>query len=79
MLSLCAVIGGAEDFEDIENYGHQKEEFLRSFLKLPNGIPSHDTIDRIFRYLDPASLSSCLQDWSVELLEFLSSYQINNS
>ncbi len=77
MLSLCAVICGAEDFEDIENYGYQKEDFLRSFLKLPNGIPSHDTIDRVFRHLDTASLSEALQCWSTELLEFVSRYQIN--
>lgn len=77
MLSLCAVICGAEDFEDIENYGRQKEDFLRGFLQLPNGIPSHDTIDRVFRHLDPASLSASLQRWSAALLDFLSSYQIN--
>lgn len=77
MLSLCAVICGAEDFEDIENYGEQKEDFLRSFLKLPNGIPSHDTIDRVFRHLDSNSLSVTLHRWSAELLEFLSYYQIN--
>ena len=77
MLSLCAVICGAEDFEDIENYGRQKEEFLRSFLQLPNGIPSHDTIDRVFRHLDTASLSETLHRWSSDLLEFISCYQIN--
>lgn len=77
MLSLCAVICGAEDFEDIENYGHQKEEFLRHFLQLPNGIPSHDTIDRVFRHLDPVSLSASLQRWSAELLAFVARYQIN--
>lgn len=77
ILSLCAVICGAEDFEDIENYGHQKEGFLRSFLKLPNGIPSHDTIDRVFRYLDPTSLANALHRWSAEILAFLSFYQIN--
>lgn len=77
MLSLCAVICGAEDFEDIENYGHQKKTFLRRFLQLPNGIPSHDTIDRVFRHLDPHSLSAALQRWSTELLEFMSHYQIN--
>ena len=77
MLSLCAMICGAEDFEDIENYGKQKEDFLRGFLKLPNGIPSHDTIDRVFRYIEPCSLSSALYRWSSELLDFLSYYQIN--
>ncbi|MEM6846297.1 MAG: ISAs1 family transposase [Bacteroidota bacterium] len=81
MLSSCAVIcghrGGAEDFEDIENYGQQKKDFLRGFLKLPNGIPSHDTIDRVFHHLEPRSLSLALYRWSSELLDFLSSYQIN--
>jgi hypothetical protein len=42
---------GADDFENIEKYGIQKEPFLRSFLQLPNGIPSHDTIDRLFLHL----------------------------
>lgn len=77
MLSLCAAICGAEDFEDIENYGRQKENFLRSFLTLPNGIPSHDTIDRVFRHLDPTSLSNSLYRWSSEILSFLSYYQMN--
>ena len=48
MLSLCAVLCGAEDYEDIENYGKHKEDFLREFLELPYGIPSHDTIDPCF-------------------------------
>ena len=52
MLSLCAVLSGAEDFEDMENYGKQKEDFLRQFLELPNGIPSHDTINRVYNRLD---------------------------
>jgi hypothetical protein len=45
MLSLCAVISGAEDFEAIAEYGREKQEFLKSFLDLPNGIPSHDTVN----------------------------------
>lgn len=77
MISLCGVLCGAEDFEDIENYAHQKQDFLRGFLKLPNGIPSHDTIDRVFRHLDPVSLSEALQSWSEELLDFIRRYQIN--
>jgi len=68
MLSLCAVISGAEDYEDIENYGHQKQEFLAGFLALPNGIPSHDTINRVFRYLDTAKFADSLHRWSSEIV-----------
>lgn len=46
-------------------------------MRLPNGIRSHDTIDRIFRHLDTASLSAALHRWSAELLEFVLRYQIN--
>lgn len=76
MLSLCAVLCGAEDFEDIANYGRQKEAFLRRFLALPNGIPSHDTINRIFNGLDKDKFSSSLYNWSKELLGVLEHYQI---
>ena len=42
-LTLCAVIGGAETWEEIELYGNYKYKWFKKFLKLPNGIPSHDT------------------------------------
>ncbi len=41
-ITVCAVLTHAESFEDIELYGHHKEKWLRQFLELPNGIPSHD-------------------------------------
>ena len=77
VLSLCAMLSGADDFEEIEEYGHQKEEFLRSFLVLKNGIPSHDTINRVFRLLDKNSLESCLRTYSYEIMENLANHQIN--
>ena len=77
MLSLCAVLSGAEDFEDMETYGKQKESFLRQFLELPNGIPSHDTINRVFNRLDKEKFAECLYRWSRELLDFLDHYQVN--
>ncbi len=43
VISVCAVVCGANDFEEIAMYGTQKIDFLRTFLALPNGIPSHDT------------------------------------
>lgn len=52
VVCICAVVCGADDFEEIAEYGRQKEFFLRTFLTLPNGIPSHDTFNRVFKYLD---------------------------
>ena len=46
VISLCAVISGADDFEEIAEYGRQKEAFLWRFLSLPSGIPSHDTFNK---------------------------------
>jgi hypothetical protein len=51
VIALCATISGAEGFNDIELYGKNKEEWLRTFLALPNGIPSHDTFNRVFASL----------------------------
>jgi predicted transposase YbfD/YdcC len=62
-LTICAVICGADTWVDIENYGHSKAAWLRGFLKLPNGIPSHDTIARLFAALDPESLQECFMSW----------------
>ena len=47
-ITICAVICGAETWVEIEEYGISKFEWLKKFLKLPNGIPSHDTISRLF-------------------------------
>jgi predicted transposase YbfD/YdcC len=62
-LSICAVIAGAEGWEDIEEFGEQKEEWLRTFLQLPHGIPSHDTIARVFRLLDSDQFEASFRDW----------------
>jgi predicted transposase YbfD/YdcC len=52
-LTIIAVICGAESWESIEIYGNSKKEFLETFLELPNGIPSHDTIQRVFERINP--------------------------
>lgn len=62
-IAIAAVICGAETWNDIENYGNSKESWLRQFLKLPNGIPSHDTFNRLFSALEPEQLESCFLDW----------------
>lgn len=63
VLSLCAVMSGAEQWIDIEAYGQEKEAWLKTFLELPNGIPSHDTIARVFASLDPIQFQQAFFSW----------------
>ncbi|GGA01365.1 hypothetical protein CYANOKiyG1_13160 [Okeania sp. KiyG1] len=56
IITICAVICGADTWVDIEAYGESKYEWLKSFLELPNGIPSHDTFARVFARLEPEKL-----------------------
>jgi predicted transposase YbfD/YdcC len=63
VLSLCAVICGADDFVAIERFGRAKRAWLKTFLDLPHGIPSHDTIGRIFGALNPAALREAFRGW----------------
>lgn len=62
-LTICAVVCGAEGWEDIEAYGRSKLEWLETFLELPNGIPSHDTISHVFARLEPSKLQECFVSW----------------
>jgi len=62
-IALCAVISGAEGWEDIAEYGRAKQEWLSTFLELPNGIPCADTFGRVFARLDPEQMQSCFVSW----------------
>jgi predicted transposase YbfD/YdcC len=62
-IALCAVICGADSWVDVELFGHAKEAWLRTFLALPNGIPSHDTFGRVFARLDPHRFEQCFLRW----------------
>lgn len=63
VIAICAVICGADSWEDIELFGQAKEEWLRGFLELPHGIPSHDTFRRVFAVLDTEQFQGCFMDW----------------
>ena len=63
VIAMCAVICGAEGWEGIARYGRAKHDWLKTFLRLPHGIPSHDTFRRVFCRLDPAAFQGCFQRW----------------
>jgi len=62
-LAVLAVIAGAEGWEDIEEFGKQKQDWLKKFLSLPGGVPSHDTISRVFRRIDPRAFQEGFTRW----------------
>ena len=62
-ISILAVISGADGWTAIETYGRAKEQWLRKFLELPNGIPSHDTISRVFQRLNPEEFAASFSSW----------------
>ena len=63
LIALCATLAGAEGFCDLAEWGAMKQGWLRTFLDLPGGIPSHDTFERVFRRLDPKELHACFLRW----------------
>jgi predicted transposase YbfD/YdcC len=65
-LGFCGVLAGGEDFVEIAKWGRVNEPFLRTFLELPHGIPSHDTFTRVFAMLTPSTLQAVLLPWLLE-------------
>ena len=63
VVALCAVIAGADTWEEVEAFGEAKAGWLKKFLALPNGIPSHDTFYRVFTRLDPQAFGKCVARW----------------
>jgi len=63
-IALIGTIAGCDTWEDIEDFANDREEWLRTLLELPEGIPSHDTIERLFAVLSPKSFSECFIKWA---------------
>lgn len=63
LIAICAVICGADSWVDIELFGKSKLEWLKTFLKLPNGIPSHDTFGRVFAAINPEEFEKSFMEW----------------
>lgn len=68
-IGICAVICGANDWVGVETYGKAKERWLRSYLELPNGIPSHDTFNNVFNKLSAKKFQESFMKWVQSLIE----------
>jgi predicted transposase YbfD/YdcC len=66
ILGFCGVLAGCEDFVEMAEWAKVHEEFFRSFLELPHGIPAHDTFNRVFAMLKPTTLEEVLVPWLLE-------------
>ena len=69
VISVLAVISGREDWDEIADYGVMKEEWLRTFLELKNGIPSHDTFNRVFQLLDAEAWEKAFREWIINAFD----------
>ena len=63
LLTICAVISGAEGWEDIEDFGETHLDFLKQYGDFENGIPVHDTIARVVSCISPAKFHECFINW----------------
>jgi len=63
LIGVISVICGADSWNEMELYAQEKEDFLRTFLDLPNGIPSHDTFNRVFSAIDSKQFELCFIEW----------------
>ncbi len=71
LLALCTILTGGKDCSDMALFGELKEPFLRQFLRLRHGIPSHDTFSRVFRLLDPVPFEACFTRFMQRFAETL--------
>ena len=76
-ITIAAVICGADDWYEIEEYGKHKQDWLKTILELPYGIPSHDTFNRVFSILDPAAVLKCFMSWVQSIVTTLEGQIIN--
>ena len=66
-ITLSATLCGYDGWEEIELFAKAKVDWLRKYIELPNGVPSHDTIRRVFMLLNPSDFRRCFKQWVDEL------------
>jgi predicted transposase YbfD/YdcC len=62
-MAICAILAGANDWQEIVTFAQRRRDWLQRFLLLPHGIPSHDTFERVFDRLDPRAFQACFRAW----------------
>lgn len=76
MIVLCAVLSGVEDWVGMEAFAEEKEAWLRGFLELPHGIPSHDTLSDVLGRIDPVAFRAAFTAWATAALPDLAGEQV---
>jgi predicted transposase YbfD/YdcC len=71
VLAICGAIANCDDWPDIALFARQREGWFKRFLKLPDGIPSHDTFERVFAALDPRAFERCCVAWLREVADLV--------
>jgi hypothetical protein len=69
VLVICGIVSGAKGWEDIEEFGHEKEQWLQKFIPLKNGIPSHDCIAYVISRLSVKGFQACFISWTQAVTE----------
>ena len=72
IIAVCTLLCGGETFNDMEDFGKAKYDWFKTFLNLRNGIPSHDTFNRVFAALDPKEFLNCFLRWTQSIREVVS-------
>ena len=75
-IAICAVIAGANDWQQIVTFGRQRREWLQRFFKLANGIPCHDTFERVFERINPRAFAAAFGQWMQALADGVGIRQI---
>jgi predicted transposase YbfD/YdcC len=71
VMAICGVIGNCDDWPDIALFARQRQSWFQRFLKLPGGVPSHDTFERVFAALDPRAFERCCLGWLREVAQLV--------
>ena len=70
-ITLCCTIANCHDWQEIETFAKCRSDWFKTFLRLPGGIPSHDTLERVFDALDPQAFQACFRAWMLALHQAL--------